>query len=481
MTAAEAGHSRVVARLLEHPRIRPNSKTVYGQTALAFAAQNGQLATVKKLLAAAAVDVLATTQGKTVAELARAAYQDTVADLLDAAIAAARTAAAAVAFSAADTAGPATPADSAEDDACCWGSADATAGDSWLRSVSLAADYERRTRPKWGGKQPRSKSAAPAVSTLARHNRPNIRSLPGARDGEPLRVFEQLRRAFLHRHGDAIMAELSPKTVLVPAPVSEAVATRFALVVLRGRMIPVAGYHGTPKGNYASIFETGLCNPYMHSTIRSNIPGVYSTMLGHAKISEGYNRSPDNKDVLVIGVADAPAANRSTRRAARLVARTVKPARQPRSGHGNHRDRHAPHWRSASVALATTAAARPQYWNDSNVISEGCGVRVIHDESMVAPLFIARGAYDYTANVGTGTAIRARPRFTKCGPPCRATAAWFGANINHGEQDARVGKGRVVRLGQVVWLQLASSSMADRRADAKQRSRDRACSRRQKP
>ena len=104
-------------------------------------------------------------------------------------------------------------------------------------------------------------------------------------------------------------------------------------------------------------------------------------------------------------------------------------------------------------------------------------MRVIHDDALVAPLFIAKGAYDYTANAGTSSA--GRLRFTERGPPAWATAAWFGANTNRDEQDPRVGKGRVMRDGKVVWLELGTRK-ADRRADAKHRFLDRDRARRYK-
>ena len=89
MTAAEAGHDAVVARLLESPSVDPNAKNAYGQTALGFAAQNGRVGCVSLLLGSRKVNPAAATGGKTAADLARAVGFDSMAERVEAAMAAA--------------------------------------------------------------------------------------------------------------------------------------------------------------------------------------------------------------------------------------------------------------------------------------------------------------------------------------------------------------------------------------------------------
>jgi hypothetical protein len=82
MTAAEAGHADVVEDLVATWRCDLNRRNVYGQTALAFAAQNNRMDCVLRLVDAPGVDISAQSSGYTAAQLARRAGHGRVADYL---------------------------------------------------------------------------------------------------------------------------------------------------------------------------------------------------------------------------------------------------------------------------------------------------------------------------------------------------------------------------------------------------------------
>ena len=82
MTASEAGHESVVDVLLGHPKCDVNAANHYGQSALCLAAINGRLDVVLRLLQDDRVDVESLGGGLSVAEKARRAGFNTVADIL---------------------------------------------------------------------------------------------------------------------------------------------------------------------------------------------------------------------------------------------------------------------------------------------------------------------------------------------------------------------------------------------------------------
>ena len=82
MTASEAGHESVVDVLLRHPKCDINVANRYGQSALCLAAINGRLDVVLRLLQDDRVDAQSHGGGLSVAEKARRAGFNTVADIL---------------------------------------------------------------------------------------------------------------------------------------------------------------------------------------------------------------------------------------------------------------------------------------------------------------------------------------------------------------------------------------------------------------
>lgn len=82
MTAAEHGYDEILGELLATGRCDANRANVYGQTALAFAAQNDRLGCVRLLVAAPGIDLEVRASGLTAAQLARRAGNDGVADFL---------------------------------------------------------------------------------------------------------------------------------------------------------------------------------------------------------------------------------------------------------------------------------------------------------------------------------------------------------------------------------------------------------------
>ncbi len=82
MTASEAGHEGVVDTLLRHPKCEINTQNSYGQSALCLAAINGRLDVVLRLLQDERVDAECVGGGLSVAEKARLAGFNTVADII---------------------------------------------------------------------------------------------------------------------------------------------------------------------------------------------------------------------------------------------------------------------------------------------------------------------------------------------------------------------------------------------------------------
>jgi hypothetical protein len=82
MTASEAGYEAVVDALLRHPKCEINVQNRYGQSALCLAAINGRLDVVLRLLQDERVDAESVGGGLSVAEKARLAGFNTVADII---------------------------------------------------------------------------------------------------------------------------------------------------------------------------------------------------------------------------------------------------------------------------------------------------------------------------------------------------------------------------------------------------------------
>lgn len=80
MTAAEGGFSEILRSLLATGVCNVNQQNVYGQTALGFAAQNGQVDAVEVLLAHPGVDIELLASGYNAAQLARRAGHVQIAD-----------------------------------------------------------------------------------------------------------------------------------------------------------------------------------------------------------------------------------------------------------------------------------------------------------------------------------------------------------------------------------------------------------------
>lgn len=82
MTASEAGHEAVVSALLDSKKCKINAQNSYGQSALCLAAIKGHLEVVLRLLQDDAIDVECPGGGLSVAEKARRAGFENIADIL---------------------------------------------------------------------------------------------------------------------------------------------------------------------------------------------------------------------------------------------------------------------------------------------------------------------------------------------------------------------------------------------------------------
>ena len=421
MTAAEAGYDRVVARLLGCDRVKPNAKNAYGQTALAFAAQNGRHTTVDLLLGDSRVNPAATTaSGTTAAVLARGAGHLEVAAAIDAEIEHRGAAALHTGLSNDDVTSHDADHDADHDDGGDWDAIDEL-GDHFalrLRGYGALAGHglrwdtrcspgKVRLRP-YTGKDRRGGNGYSMTDPLVKPRAPTkvelsvvadtraavaevaeararalgltvgdkLASCPD-RPGKTVRVSvagqAYSRTAFLAKHRESVAAEF-PDAKIVPAPVSGKVLHQFAAMVDHHGVFPEVGFHGSRAANWGSIWDKGILNPAQHSFIPSCIPGVYTTKLGNGQYSRHYTDTPD---VFVCGIvippqhkggAPGPASN--------------KPAKTPKTV-GQHREHRKP---------ISTHTAGPSA-NHRRPVLDYVGVRVVNDERLIAPLFIAKGAY----------------------------------------------------------------------------------------
>lgn len=423
MTAAEAGYDAVLDRLLLSGRVRVNVRNSYGQTALAFAAQNGRTAAVESLLRCPRVNPRITTGGLTAAELARGAGHHAVATLIEAgaddytARAEARAYKAQIAqldqghWDTVDELADRLANQMDPHDNICGGGLSyhtKVPGRNQLRpvkhrgkdgpSVMSMKDRLVRVRPPTKAElsavttaeDAAMKAAATRVRALGldigeriaeadprckRNAATDPRCKRHAATDRPRPCYS--RGAFLAKHRAAVQDEF-PDARIVPAPVSKMVLRRFqAAVEAHGGVIPEVGFHGSRAVNFASICAKGLLNPSKHASIPSCIPGVYTTKLGNGEYSRYYTDSPD---VFVCGIVLPH--NNTVATAATADAVTKKPPKRFKL-QGQHREHRK------SDQLLTYKEPRLT----RRGVEDYSGVRVIHDEQLVAPLFVAKGAY----------------------------------------------------------------------------------------
>jgi hypothetical protein len=309
------------------------------------------------------------------------------------------------------------------------------------------------------------------------------------------------RETFLARHEWVVQNEF-PSATIVPFDVCAEVVQRLARASEIYGVFPEVGFHGSRRRNLDSIRARGLLNPAKHSFIPSNIPGVYTTTPGNGWYSRGYT---DTTDVLVCGIvvppqhmnnSDEPSKNRR-KKAAALTRKDRKANRKNTSSSSCRVGQHRNHHRAGVVAVSNKGTGKKKKKKTASTtpsrlcplppmppVVEYSGIRVVHDESLVAPLFVAKGAYGavqmgaYPYNRGgtVGAAVPVAPPIPLSDEP--------GQSPNKKGAGLWVGRHRtyVEKSDQAVWLPptaVADSihKHAKRRHQKKLRDADRAACR----
>jgi len=161
--------------------------------------------------------------------------------------------------------------------------------------VRLEEETDRIKWEKWGDKPRKVESTEEKLARLNRYQ-----------GGSATSSFRNLQSDFLHRHKEAILEELGPDVFLVPANLSENVQNSFLHTVKEQGFLPTFGYHGTREKNIPSILKQGLMIPGPESGLsitngRHQGVGIYSATPGNSWIAHWY---ANTSKIFVCGVLD---------------------------------------------------------------------------------------------------------------------------------------------------------------------------------
>eukprot|EP00405_Crypthecodinium_cohnii_P026256 CAMPEP_0206490836 /NCGR_PEP_ID=MMETSP0324_2-20121206/44441_1 /ASSEMBLY_ACC=CAM_ASM_000836 /TAXON_ID=2866 /ORGANISM="Crypthecodinium cohnii, Strain Seligo" /LENGTH=770 /DNA_ID=CAMNT_0053971519 /DNA_START=217 /DNA_END=2526 /DNA_ORIENTATION=+ len=203
--------------------------------------------------------------------------------------------------------------------------------------------------------------------------------LPEKKD--QLTTMDGVRQAFLEEHGTELFKDLGHHVTLRPAPTSQAVEQKFVRAVKVSGSVPAAGYHGTAKQNFNSIFDKGLLVPGKDNNGvevangSAHGVGIYTAKPGAARLSRSFC---DSQDLLVCGIVTK-----------QVDPEKVEQGKKPKMVNG-HREHRKPD--PLAAAQAPTIMGRFKVRRNDRFIREVGDARIIFREDHVAPLFIAEGA-----------------------------------------------------------------------------------------
>jgi hypothetical protein len=305
-------------------------------------------------------------------------------------------------------------------------------------------------------------------------------------DGKPMSVkrraaikkittSEQIKAKAFSRHNflQAFKADIMnefPDSKIVPINTDAQILHRFEDACEYYNCFPEVGFHGSRQANFDSIMKLGVLNPALHEFIPSNIQGAYTTKLGNGNYSKSYT---DTEDVFVVGIVkpigDANKYNRAKTSTSNnnhdaddndTTNGPVEPTKRKGKMVGQHRE----HQKPASAVAPKWSP--PTSYKPALRVDDHNGVRVIHDESLIAPLFLAKGAYSKpTSQSRVNSPTVTRTRYTQAASP-------IPINNNRKSATPWVGRRRTLVDDSVVWLPpqpLDYFKHYKRRVSAKQR------------
>jgi len=200
--------------------------------------------------------------------------------------------------------------------------------------------------------------------------------------------FDRMRASFINQHGDALREELGQHTEFVPADLSCSAQQKF-LTKASGRELSY-GFHGTRAANIQPILKSGLRIPGNQSGVKVENGsvhgvGIYTALPGQSWLSKDFC---DSEQMLVCGIVDPGYSQPAP----------IQVQQQPHRVAKGHRQHHRPIAAISSSSLVPSRIDHMELTRETDNIRQVGAARVIFNENVVAPLFVAqpKGYKDFT-------------------------------------------------------------------------------------